>query len=211
MPQKSKVKEQFANYEYPIQIVGKHIEITDAMRSYAVEKLRNIKRFGGHVVEAIITLDVQKLLHIVEFLIIVNNTKIKVSGHSTSMYASIDEAINHLEAKLRRYLDKLHEHHGKHLSQIDMNVNVLRGPIPLLADINDQIEEENLRAMEAEFTPHKIVSQEKRPLKTLTLDEAVMKMELSGDLFMLYRSEESQKLRVIYRRKDGDYGLMEPE
>lgn len=211
MPQKNKVKEQFADQEYPIQVVGKHLEVTDAMRSYAVEKLRHVKRFGGRVIEAIITMDVQKLAHIVEFLIIVNNTKIKVSGSTPSMYNSIDEAIGHLEAKLRRYLSRLHEHHGKHLSVIDMNVNVLQGPVPLLLEINDQIEEENIVAIEAELKPHKVVSAEKRPLKTLTTAEAIMKMELSNDLFMLYRSEEERKLKVIYRRKDGNYGIMEPE
>jgi putative sigma-54 modulation protein len=212
MPQKSKVKEQFADAEYPIQLVGKQVEITDAMRNYAVEKLRNIKRFGGKVLDAIITMDVQKLVHTVEFLIIVNNTKIKVSGSSTtSMYNSIDEAIGHLQAKLRRYLARLHEHHGKHLSQIDMNVNVLQGPVPLIVDVNDQIEEENLRAIESELAPHKVVSQEKRLLKTLTIEEAIMKMELSGDMFMVYRSEDNRKLKIIYRRKDGNYGVMEPE
>jgi putative sigma-54 modulation protein len=45
----------------------------------------------------------------------------------------------------------------------------------------------------------------------LTADEAVMKMDLSGDKFMVYKSEEDQKLKVIYRRRDGDYGLISPE
>ena len=49
MPQKNQVKEQFVNQEYPIHIVGKHVEITDAMRNYAVEKLKHIQRFGGRV------------------------------------------------------------------------------------------------------------------------------------------------------------------
>ncbi|MCB1067823.1 MAG: sigma 54 modulation/S30EA ribosomal C-terminal domain-containing protein, partial [Simkania sp.] len=50
-----------------------------------------------------------------------------------------------------------------------------------------------------------------RPLKHLTLDEAVMKMELSDDHFMVYRSEEEQNLKVIYRRRDGSYGIIAPE
>jgi len=211
MPQKNEMKEQYADQEYPIHIVGKHVEVTDPMKSYAVDKLKNIKRFGGRVVEATITMDVQKLVHTVEFLILVNNTFIKVSGKSQTMYASVDEAIAHLEAKLRRYLARLHEHHGKNLSQIDMNVNVLQGPVPLLTDINDQIDEENLREVEEELTPHKVVSKERRPLKTLNVEEAIMKMELSNDDFMLYRSEEDQKLKVMYRRADRNYGLMEPE
>ena len=211
MPQKNEVKEQYADQEYPIHIVGKHVELTEAMKSYAIDKLKNIKRFGGRVVEATITMDVQKLVHTVEFLIIVNNTKIKVSGKSQTMYASVDEAIAHLEAKLRRYLARLHEHHGKNLAEVDMNVNVLQGPVPVLTEINDQIEEANLRAIEDELKPHTVVSQEKHPLKTLNTQEAIMKMELSGDQFMLFRCEESQKLKVMYRKNDGNFAIMEPE
>ena len=61
------------------------------------------------------------------------------------------------------------------------------------------------------FRSHKIISREKHPLKTLTDGEALMKMDLSGDHFLIYRSEESQRLKVMYRRDDGDFGVIEAE
>ena len=207
---KAQIKEKFVSKEYPIHVIGRHIDITDPMKAYAVDKLTKIERFGGRVIEATIIMDIQKLVHSVDFLINVNNTKIKVSGRSENMYASTDQAIAHLEAKLRRYTHRLHEHETKGLSEIDVNVNIVER-ISLLEEINDQIEEENLSQIEATLRPHKIVSTETRPLRMLNQEEAIMKMELSEDPFLVYRSEEDQKLKVIYRRNDGNYGVIEPE
>ena len=56
-----------------------------------------------------------------------------------------------------------------------------------------------------------MVAQEKKSLKTLTLDEAIMKMELSSDSFLIYKAEDNHKIKVIYRRKDDHYGVIELE
>ncbi len=81
----------------------------------------------------------------------------------------------------------------------------------LISEINDEIEEESLRQFENEFKPHEIVSRETLPLKTLNQPEAVMKMDLSGDTFLIFRAEEDQKIKVIYRRNDGNYGVIQVE
>lgn len=200
-------KQKFEGKEYPIHVVGRHLEITEPMKTYAVDKLTRIERFGGRVMDVTIVMDIQKLVHTVDFIIDVNNTKIKVQGQSENMYASVDMAIAKLESKLTRYLKRLHEHHKKGINSKEMPVNVIR-PVD---DINDQIEEQNLREIEEQLKPHEIVSRKTRHLKTLNQHEVVMKMELSDDNFMIYRGEEDQKLKVIYRRKDGNYGIIEVE
>ncbi|MCC5831692.1 MAG: ribosome-associated translation inhibitor RaiA [Chlamydiales bacterium] len=212
MPEKTKaeVKEKFTHKEYPIQIIGRHVDITEPMKSYAIDKLSKVERFGGRVIDAVIIMDIQKLMQSVDFLVNVNNTVIKVTGRSENMYASVDRAIARLESKLRRYMKRIHEHNAKGLAEIDVNVNVIERISPL-DDINDQIEEENLRHVEEELRPHRVVSKEKRRLKTLNQEEAIMKMELSEEHFLVYRSEEDQKLKVIYRRDDGNYGVIEAE
>lgn len=207
---KTEIKERFAHKEYPIHLIGRHVNITDPMKKYAIDKLTKIERLGGRVVEATVIMDIQKLMHTVDFLINVNNTIIKVSGRSEDMYASIDQAIARLESKLRRYMKRLNEHHAKKLAEIDVNVNVIERISPL-EDINDQIEEENLRQVEEELRPHQIVSKEQTRLKTLSQEEAIMKMELSEAPFMVYRGEEDRKLKVIHRREDGNYGVIEAE
>ena len=62
-----------------------------------------------------------------------------------------------------------------------------------------------------EYSPPKIIGNDTRSMKFLTAEEAVMKMELSDDPFMIFRGEEDRKLKVIYRRNDGNYGLILPE
>jgi len=209
---KAAIKEKFANEEYPIHIIGRHLSVTDAMKSYAVDKLKKIERFGVRVIEATIVMDIQKLVHTVDFILNVNNTKIKVSGRTDTMYASIDQALGKLESKLRRYHKRLSEHHAKGVKATSMNVNVLEGPpTPYLDDINDQIEEENLKQREEELKPRKVISHETLPMRTLSQEEAIMKLELSGDQFFIYKSEADQKVKVIYRREDGNYGVIEPE
>jgi len=90
-----------------------------------------------------------------------------------------------------------------------MTVNVLH-PESEVDQINDLIEEANLKEEEEKYKIHKVVSKETMPLKIFTQDEAVMKMELSGDPFLIYKSEEEQKMRMIYKRKeDGQYGIVE--
>jgi putative sigma-54 modulation protein len=205
---KTDIRERFAHEEYPIHIVGRHIDLTEAMKSYAVDKMTaKLKRYGARVVEATITMDIQWIEHSVDFLIDVNNIKIKVSGKSDNMYASVDQAIDRLEAKLTRYLRRIHEHRAPKSPEIEMRVDIVRADS--LADINDQIEEENLKKQDNVFTTHAVVSHEKRHLPILRQDEAVMKIELSSDIFLIYRSEEDQKLKVIYRRNDGNYGIIE--
>lgn len=207
---KSQVREKFQDEEYPIHVIGRHVDITEAMKNYAVEKLKKVNRLGGRFIEATIVMDVQKQVQSVDIILYVNDNKIKVSGRSESIYSSVDQAIDHLEKKLRRYTRRIHEHHAKGIKEIEMNVNVIQRISPL-EDINDQIEEETLRHHEEEMRIPEIVKKETLGLKTLTHQEAIMKMELSEDPFLIFRSEDDQKMKVIYRRDDGNYGIIETE
>jgi len=204
---KGSVKDKFDSEEYPIHLIGRHLDITEAMQSYAVDKLKKVKRFGCRLIEASIVMDIQRFVHSVDFILDVNNTKIKVSGKSTDMYASIDLAIGRLEAKLRKYHKRLSMHHAT--GNKSLKVHVVQGAP--LEEINDQIEEATLRAHEEELIPHAVISQETMHLKTLTQEEAVMKMELSSDPCLIYVGEDDRKMKVIYRREDGNYGIIAAE
>lgn len=198
---------EFVNEGYDIQITGRHLEITDSMKDYAMEKVSKIERFTDRIIDVNLIMDIQKLDHRVEIVAKFNHTKITATAVSTDMYASIDKAVAKLEAQIRRYKSKLQDHHAKKLSVIDMNVNVLKRTIEDDMDL-DESEEFEVRNP---LVPHEILKQETRPLKTLTYDEAVMKMELSGDAFLIFKCEDDQKLKVIYRRKDEHFGIIEPK
>lgn len=193
---------------YRIVIVGRNVYVTDAMKNYATDKISKIDRFHNQVLDVHVNLDIQKFEHSVNIVLKFNHFKIKVAAVSTDMYASIDKAVDKLQAQLRRWKGKIQDHHKKPMKVIDMQVNVLQRPYSDIEEINAEIEQANHKAKEEEYKPHRIIGTDKRPLKVLTTEEAVMKMELSGDPFLLFRCEEDRKLKVIYRRKDGNYGLI---
>ncbi len=201
-------KLKFAEEEgYRLTIFGKSVLVTEAMKNYIAEKLSKIERFQTHIMDIHVTMDIQKIEHSVSILLKFEHFKIKVQAVSTDMYASIDKAVDRLQTQLRRWKGRIQEHHQKGLPVIDMLVNVIRRPYDELEEFNQEIEQGEKGVVEA-FVPHKIMKTKTLPLKTLTSEEAIMKMELSGDHFLIFRGEEDHKLKVIYRRSDGDYGII---
>ncbi len=208
-----KGKEKAAEFQgvgYNITVTGRHVNVTEAMKAHAVEKVSKIERFTNRIIDVVVTMDVQKLEHRVDLVMRVDHITIKSHAVSTDMYVSIDKAVHRLEKQLTKYKEKINDHNARDFSSIDLQVDILkRAEEEDLIDFNLDIEDENQKNMA--FLPHQIVSNEIKALKTLTLDEAVMKMELSGDVFLIYRSQEDNKLKVIYRRKDGNYGIIQVE
>ncbi|MGE5196518.1 MAG: ribosome hibernation-promoting factor, HPF/YfiA family [Anaerolineae bacterium] len=197
---------------YKISVIGRNVQVSEAMKNYVIDKLSKIERFHSHIMHVHVTMDIQKLEHSVVILLKLDHFNIKVQANSTDMYASIDKAINRLQAQLRRWKGRIQDYtNKKDVATIDMQVNVLRRPYNELSDINEEIDLENVVHSQEAFVVPKVIGSETLPLKTLKLDEAVMKIELSGEHFLLFRDEMDRKLKVIYRRDDGNYGIMQPE
>jgi putative sigma-54 modulation protein len=207
----SKFTEQEKALGLRINILGRNVFVTDSMKDYAFEKLSKIERFHNHIMDIHVTMDVQKMEQSVIIMLHLDHFRVKVSASSSDMYASIDKAIEKLQAKIRRWKSRIQDHHKKGRSVVDMQINVLKRPFTDLDFINEAIEIENAVHEMEEYQVPQIIGADTRPMKTLTTEEAIMKMELSDDNFMLYRCEEDRKLKVIYRRKDGNYGLILPE
>lgn len=211
MSRKSKAAE-FIQEEYSVNVTGRNVQVTDAMKAYALEKISKIERFSIRIIDIAVTMDVQKLDHRVDIVLKVDHIKIKSHANTIDMYASIDKAVDKIQSQLRKYRDRIKEHQAKHISTIDMNVNVLpRSKEEEFDEDFTKVNGESESRLLDQYRPHHIVKKETKPLKTLTYSEAVMKMELSDDAFLIFRNEEDMKLKVIYRRNDGDFGIIEPE
>lgn len=210
MVNKKKFEEEEAA-GYRIEVLGRNLEVTEPIRAYVWNKISKIERFHNHIMYIHLTLEIQKMEHTCTIVAKFDHFKVKVQASSTDMYVTIDYAIDRLQNILSRYKDRIHDHRKREPEVIDMKVSVLQRPKDEIAEINDEIIAANQESELALYQPHKIVGTEKKPLKTLNVQEAAMKMDLSGDPFLIYRSEEDRKLKVIYRRKDGNYGILEPE
>lgn len=200
---------KFENEGYTIYIVGKHIEMTDAIRNYVWEKLSRIERITDQIIDVHVVLDAQKLEKTCSILMNFIRFQIKVQVGRDNMYEAIDKAVDRVVKLIRRYKTKLQSYRNKHLSTVDIHVNVIEPLKDDLNAINDEIEAENVREEAEKYRLHRVVAKEFMSLKTLTQDEAIMKMEITSDPFMIYKSEEDQKLKVIYRREDDNYGLVQ--
>ena len=170
-----------------IIVTGRHLEVTPALKKYAEEKIKKFSRYLSNISEAIITLSIEKYRHKVEVLLKVNGVLIQAEGITGEIYSSIDEVVEKLERQVKKYKEKLVSHRkgeGK-----------AGGVLP-----ETPLAEESGR----------IIKNKKFELKPMSPDEAAMQMELIDKDFFVFTNDGSGNINVIYRRKDGNFGLIEP-
>lgn len=204
-------KEKFAKEEelgYTLFISAKNFQLTEPMRQHILEKLSKIERFHSHIMTFHVTLEIEKVEHVCRMYAHFNHFDVRVEERSTDMYASIDRAIQKMQQLFRKWKGRMQDYSKEPLKTVDMIVNVYRRPSreDEVEEINREIEAEMIK----EWKTGKVIARETRILKTLKIDDAIMKMELSGDNFMLFRDPD-QKLKLIYRRPDGNYGIIQAE
>ena len=203
-----------------IIIFGKNLEVTAPLREHIVSRLRKIEEMTPPVIGVHVYLDVQREEHHVEveyrfshFKIVVTHAMIKKAGSKLDdMYHAIDIACDKLKRKIRRWKTRIQDHHCKKPSEVEEKaIQVLDRKTQDIDSINDQIEEISLKRIEEEFKPPLIVKHKKRQIPMLTMEEATMRIDLTGDHFLVYRSEEDQKLKVMYGRRDQTLGVLDVE
>ncbi|HYA11489.1 MAG TPA: ribosome-associated translation inhibitor RaiA [Thermodesulfovibrionales bacterium] len=170
-----------------IIVTGRHLEVTPALKKYAEEKIKKFNRYMSNISEAIVTLSVEKYRHKVEVLLKVNGVLIQAEGITGEIYSSIDEVVEKLERQVKKYKEKLVSHRkgeGK-ASGTEMKATAV---------------EETGR----------IIKNKKFELKPMSPDEAAMQMELLDKNFFVFTNDSSGNINVIYRRNDGNFGLIEP-
>ncbi|AGC69345.1 ribosomal subunit interface protein [Thermoclostridium stercorarium subsp. stercorarium DSM 8532] len=168
---------------------GKNIEVTDALRERAIKKLSKIEKFFKSDAECNIMFKVEKNRHICEVTIFSKDLFIRAEETTNDMYASIDMVIDKLERQIRKNKTKL----GKRIRQESV--------IPENFDIKEDIEEEN----------YKVVKSKRFAIKPMDVEEAILQMNLLGHNFFVFTNAETEEVNVVYKRKDGNYGLIEPE
>ena len=196
--------------QQPINVVilAKHFDITTPLRKYIMDRVEKVERMNHAIIDMVVRIDIQKMDHTVDIVMKFSHFKINVHAVTDEMYSAIDKAFDKLRAKIRRWKGKIQDHHARGAKVIDLEVNVLKKEPSFLEEINDAIDEANLQEAAQEMTMPVVHKTKIRRLKQLTLNEAVMKMELSHDNFLIYRSEEDLKMKVLYRRKDNSYGVI---
>jgi len=170
------------------------MEPTTELRSYVEEKVHKVKKYFDSPVEAQIVLKVEKFRHIADMTLSIDGNKVKAVDESGDMYSSIDQAMDKIEEQLRRMLSRKREYKLENIKNIE-GEDFLDGGI----EIHDNL---------AESKPT-IIKTERVDNKPMDIDEAAMQMRLSKRNFLVFTDSKSKNINVIYRRKDGDLGLIE--
>lgn len=170
-----------------VNVRGKNIEVTPALREYVIKRIGKLERYFDDLRDAQVTLIVEKDTHKVEVTIPVNGMILRGEDDSNDMYASIDLVMEKLEKQINKYKGKF----SKKARTLETKAG---HPLPI-----EEIDEEE------------IVKTKRFPVKPMPVEEAIMQMNMIGHSFFVFSNAETEQVNVLYRRKDGNYGLIEPE
>jgi putative sigma-54 modulation protein len=177
------------------QVKGRNLEITDALRSYAEEKLGKLERqLTDPRVELELAVEKNPSIaenHVAEATIWTNGPVLRAREASSDMRASIDQLVEKLERQVNRYRTRARSRRRRAARANEPASET----IPVVADEAEPL----------------IVKTKQFAVNPMSPEEAVLQLELIGHDFFVFRDAASGEVNVVYRRLDGDYGLIEPQ
>ncbi|MBC7545700.1 MAG: ribosome-associated translation inhibitor RaiA [Candidatus Sericytochromatia bacterium] len=180
-------------------IKGKNVDVTAALRDYVEKKLGTLDKYSHHIQECNVELSVHRNPRItdpqiVEVTIYAAGAVIRAEEAAADMYSAIDLVSDKIARQLKRYEQKkMHNHSGR-----------LKTSIALASTGTGMSEEEE--AIARQFVKNKRLT-----VKPMNVEDAASQMELLGHNFYAFRNNETEEINIVYQRRDGDYGIIEPE
>ncbi len=188
-----------ANAHPPVRLTGRHVTITPAINDYVTRKIESLHLDYPKIIEAHVILEVAKYRHSAEVILVCSNhITIEAREQTNDMYAAIDAAVDKICRQMRKYKTRLmKKHRPRHDIVHHLEEHVLE-PEPVELD------------GEEDGAHHPVVKSERYPVKPMFIDEAVLQLEMSTRQFLVFLNARSSRMNVLYRRKSGDFGLIEP-
>ena len=178
-----------------ISTTFRHMEPSEALKSYAEEKLERVKKYIDEPIVVQVFLTVEKIRHSAEVTITAKGITIKAAEETNDMYASVDAVSDKIERQLRRFKERIKAHKPSSDTSRER-----------------QVQKSIVEAQSIEESKEPVVIKTKSfSMKPMSVEEAVMQMELLHKDFLVYTEASTENINVVYRRKDGNYGLIAPE
>jgi putative sigma-54 modulation protein len=179
-------------------IRGENVEITPALREYVEKKVGRLDRYFSADItsDVYVTLKVNRDQHNVEVTIPMPKLLLRAEEKNTDMYASIDLVVEKLERQIRKHKTKVNRK--------------FRTDNTLKPSYFETLADEAV-AVEDEEEGFEIVRTKRFNLKPMDAEEAVLQMDLLGHNFFVFSDAIDDKVSVVYKRRDGRYGLIQPE
>lgn len=169
-----------------VQVRGRNMEVTGALKDYVEKRLGKLDRYIDNLGDAQVTLTVEKDSHRIEVTIPINGMILRGEEATADMYASTDMVVEKLEKQIEKHKGKLVKRIGKPLADSRPFVIIPEDDGP------------------------RVVRTKRFAIKPMAIDEAVLQMNLLGHSFFVFSNAETDQVNVVYKRKDGNFGLIEP-
>ncbi len=178
-----------------VNITFRNMFATDALRNHVQDKLQKVvDRYLDKVTEVHVTLSLERYLHHADINLHAGHFHVRGKEKSEDMYASIDMAIDKIERQVKKHKERLKTHRPAHVHA--------NGPVRVRYEIFSAKEEEGME-------PEMVRSNEFLA-KPMSVEEALMQMDLLNNDFLVFTPPNSNDVNVVYRRKDGNFGLIAP-
>jgi len=179
--------------EMKIIITSRHASLTEGLRTHIEDKIHRVEKYLGKIRETHVILNFEKRRHLCEINLYGKSLKLASVGSSHDMYQSIDQALDKLERQVLKVKDKRvgRYREGKQAKARSIVHHVL-SPV-----------EEGEESV--------VVRSRKHAVKPMTTEEAALQLSASRDEFLVFSNADTGKTNVVYKRKDGHIGLIEPE
>jgi putative sigma-54 modulation protein len=175
-------------------VTFKNLESSDHLKSYVGEKLNRFDRLLDNPAEANVVLTVEKFRHIAEINIAGDRLTINGKEETNDMYSAIDMVLDKLETQIKKNKEKIR----------DRRMGAKKRARDLMPD---ETEDDDLMAEEEVVQEIRVKNIDYKPMD---IEEAVLQMDLMKDNFLVFTNSESDQVNVLYRRKDGHFGLIQP-
>jgi putative sigma-54 modulation protein len=172
-----------------IMVTFRHMEPTESLRVYAQEKLAKLKKYLDTPIEGHVVLGVEKFRHMADVTLNIDGTRIKGVEETDDMYSAIDQVMDKIEIQVKRHRSRIRERKPENIKGEDA---LLRE-----ATAENALEEQSI-------VVERLVS------KPMDPEEAAMQLSISQQDFLVFRNARSKEMNVIYKRRDGNLGLIEP-
>lgn len=184
-----------------IEITGRHVDITPALREFTEEKLSKLERVLDGPAEAHVVLAIAKHRHVAEIKVTARNAVLSGTVETGDLYASIGEVVDKLERQALKHKEKIRDH--KHR----------RGPRDpeIAATIGEQASGAVAAAPAATEAAPRVVRSQRYRLKPMSAEDALLELQSTAEDVLVFREAETSRINVLYRQKDGSFELIDPE
>jgi putative sigma-54 modulation protein len=188
-----------------IDITGRHIDVTPALREFTEERLRKLERLLVGPLEVHVVLGIAKHRHTAEIQVKSKSVTLTGEEETDDLYASIREVADKLERQALKHKQRIHDHKHRHGPR-DPEVAATIG-----ANAAQEEEEAEGPPDAAEAPLPRIVESRRYRLKPMSAEDAVLELVATSEDLLVFREASTDRVNVVYRQKDGNFGLIDPE